>query len=383
MMSNSLLLLVVFVLSSLNLSAVLAQSAPVCWNLALGLGKGETCSVDPTDSSYLELYLVQDKKQLPGGVQCADSGGVFVYVISYVDIGGIRQLATAPAVTIDDSYTGTLSFQFDLPITEIQPGIPVTMHVSASESGSTAVFRSSMYTQAYVPSLVYTNATSYIIATSTSITSTSTEATTVYTTTSVPGPTVSATQTSGTQRVTAPRQTDTITSSISQKPVTHISTSVVHTTTTVSCIGSSHGQNKARQAGAYPSNTMPIVYEIPNCGAVTTTSITLSTSLVTLTTVISTDVTTTTPLILTSTFTSPAVTIYATVKATTIITPPPKILTTFTVLPRSTILSTKIITVTQTVYPHGIWTPRCDAGTHEHSPPAGLRISGMGAAGHW
>jgi len=184
-------------------------------------------------------------------------------------------------------------------------------------------------------------------------TSTSTTTLTITNTRSIT-PTSTITKVTGYKTITARRETITKISTIKPRPKTIEKVDVKISTVRLTCIPPSKppSGHHRRQAPAP-------VFEIPNCGAVTPTTLTTSTLINTIIS-ISTDVITQIDTSTKSTRTTlPPSTKILRVKGTRTTTPPPKTVTDWKLGPRKTVTSTIILEIIETVLPYGRRTPQC------------------------
>jgi len=141
-------------------------AADSCFNVAYA--PNGVCNSDPRAPEFLQAVIIQDH-QVPN---CSDPA-VFSLAAQYVDLNGTTSSVNAisPA-TIDAAFTGTMTFNFPIPLATIGDRAPVTLKLRASNPGVAGALTATIkYEQKHSPTVLSTVSTTVSTVSTTTTTS--------------------------------------------------------------------------------------------------------------------------------------------------------------------------------------------------------------------
>jgi hypothetical protein len=262
-----------FALTALFLTAILptssAQTCPQNGPFFFDYVQG-TCNSDPSNPANLQILF-----------EPAQRWSTHITVNAQVTFRGTNNALTGvagfPRTTWAADGSNTATMNFDLPLSAIPAGSVVTQRVFLTEGSSCFWGGSAFYTQIHQPTAKTTDSYTTITTTIPETTTTTSVLVETAVETSTP-PEVTATSITGYKTLWAKRVTSTKTSTVTPRPLTKYSITVVKTTTTVTCLGG--GNNRRAMNEKIPdvlAERQEKTYEMPDCFGVRTTTIYTST----------------------------------------------------------------------------------------------------------
>lgn len=259
-------------LAALLLTTILpissAQSCPPDGPFYFDYVQG-TCNSDPSNPANLQLLFQPAQAwatHLTMSARAAFRGSD----------GVLRTYTGFPQTTWAANGGNIATMNFDVPLSVIPASSVVTHRVYLTQGNSCFWSGSAFHTQIHQATAKTTD--SYTTITTTIPETTTTTSVLVETAieTSTP-PVVTATSITGYKTLWAKRVTSTKTSTVTPRPCTKYTISVVKTTTTVTCLGGGHHRRVVDERRGILAGRQEKTYETPNCNPVRTTTIYTST----------------------------------------------------------------------------------------------------------
>ena len=121
-----------------------------CFNVAYG--PSGQCNSDPGSNANLEAYLIQDH-----AVPSCSAAATFTIRARYIDTSGVVHTESAIATrAINATFTGTVPFDFMVPLSAIRAKSPVTFNINATNSQLGVRHTTNIvYTQNHITTLGY------------------------------------------------------------------------------------------------------------------------------------------------------------------------------------------------------------------------------------
>jgi len=341
-------------------------AAGPCFNFAVG--PSGICNVDQSESGFLQAFIVQDHDN----TNC-DSAGTFRMAANYYDLRGNQIRASAiSSQSVASSFTGTVPFNFKIPLASIGTASPVTLTITASGASGSSVKKTITWNMLHSSTIVYTTSSTSVTKTLTSATTSVSTNTQTATATSVNSNLPIVTQSGvATKFVNGPRNT--VISTITPAVYTSVLRRTSTLTSTLTCqapIAPIRKRSPVHVARAFVSS-----WSVPYCAAIATQTITTGVATTQVTVTSTATFTSLKNFYSTSTVVVAPTTKISVTSTTTSTVAPAADFTSFSLLTQSIVKTTSTTTVTKYEKPRSSDLSVCKANISSASPTARITMT--------